>query len=1173
MRLKHIKLAGFKSFVDPTTVPFPGNLAAIVGPNGCGKSNIIDAVRWVMGESSAKQLRGESLDDVIFNGSSARKPVGQAAIELTFDNSAGKLQGQYAAYGEIAVRRELTRDGQSTYFLNGTRCRRRDITDLFLGTGLGPRSYAIVEQGMISRVIDAKPDELRAYIEEASGVSKYKERRHETELRIKHTEENLARLNDIREELGKQLDHLQRQANAAERYNVLKQQERLLKAQIQALRYRAMNEQLTEQTHLMENHQSQLETATNTYQQLETELEKQRELHTTATSQTNDVQANYYQIGNDISRLTQSLQHQQEKQTQWQTEQRELAQTEQTIQQQCQEMEQYLANLTNEIASLKPQALAAQQTAEQSNQTLTDVEQALHKWQQQWEEFNHTTASIEQNIHVEQARIQQSEQHIQTVKQRLNRLEQEHKQHALEFDSLPADDLAQKQQDLQNQQATTEQSLQTVLRNITEQREQIKQLITTLDQRKQHLQALHGQQGSLEALQQAALGQNETNVVNWLTERQLVEKQRLAQLLRVEAGWEQAVETVLEKYLQAVCVDNLTTLDLNALPQGNLSLITTKNSSHSSNTSLTNSNTLSPLADKVTAPFALDALLAGIYTAENLSSALSIANSLAPHESIITRDGVWLGNGWLTTVHKADAKQGILRRERELNELKKSINEVSDNIQQQQNHLQTTQSQLHQLENERESIQRHHAELIAAQAELRAQQQVRAARLTQAQQRAQQIESEIHDCKQQIAQDEQSLHHAQQTKLAAQEQLQARNTERDNLLQAKTEQQTTLDNARHQAQTNRETAHQLALRVQAVEMQLTSTQQNQTRLREQLQQMQERKIALENLIAQNNEPLTEINQQLHTLNAEQTTIENKLNSLKQEAEKLQQRIQQLEKQRHQTEQTVGSARDELDRIRFTAQELQVRAKTLQEQIVESGFELATLLNELPADAMDAPWEEQLLQVVRKIERLGPINLAAIDEHQTCLERKNYLDAQNADLTEALTILQNAIQKIDQETRARFKETFDQANTNFQGLFPRLFGGGRASLELTEDGDLLTAGIALMAQPPGKRNSTIHLLSGGEKALTATALIFSLFQLNPAPFCMLDEVDAPLDDANVVRFCNLVKEMSNQVQFIFISHNKLAIEMASQLAGVTMHEAGVSRLVAVDVDEAIALATA
>lgn len=599
MRLNNIKLAGFKSFVDPTTVPFPGNLTAVVGLNGCGKSNIIDAVRWVMGESSAKQLRGQSMDDVIFNGSTGRKPVGQAAIELTFDNSDGKLQGQYASYSELAIRREMTRDGQSNYYLNGTRCRRKDIVDIFLGTGMGPRSYAIIEQGMISRVVEAKPEDLRSYVEEAAGISRYKERRRETELRIQHTQENLDRLNDLRTELEKQLNHLQRQANAAERYKVLKQEERLLKVQIHALRWRELSAQLEQQIEIIQQYETQLADTVAEQQKVEETLIAQREQQSIATNESNEIQAKYYELGGEITRLEQTLQSHRERREQWQRELNEITQQQSSQQQQLQDAEEQQTQLATEVTELAPQLEQAQNKAEQSQTALKQVEQTLQDWQAQWDGFNREAAQVEQQAQVEQTRIQHLEQRLQNIQQRIARLEQEHQQQTAILTTDAHDELEQQLAALHVQHGQGEHQLQEVLQRMATQRERNQQSTVELDAIKNQLQTLRGQQASLEALQQDALGQREANVVNWLQAQQLAELPRLAQVLKVESGWEQAVETVLERYLQGVCVEDLQALknQLNDLPQGNVTFVAKSSDLHPVASTLG----LAPLLNKVQA--------------------------------------------------------------------------------------------------------------------------------------------------------------------------------------------------------------------------------------------------------------------------------------------------------------------------------------------------------------------------------------------------------------------------------------------------------------------------------------------------------------------------------------------------------------------------------------------
>lgn len=1168
MRLKHIKLVGFKSFVDPTTIPLPTNLTAVVGPNGCGKSNIIDAIRWVMGESSAKQLRGESLGDVIFNGAATRKPVGQAAIELMFDNSDQKLTGQYASYGEIAVRREITRDGQSTYFLNNTRCRRRDITDLFLGTGLGPRSYAIIEQGMISRLIEAKPEDLRNYIEEAAGISKYKERRHETELRIGHTNENLARLNDIREELSKQLNHLQRQANAAERYTVLKQEERLLKAQIHALRWRHLDEQVITVRSNIQQQEIDLARLVESHQELESNLEQRRKQQSIIIAENNEVQAQYYQSAGEVSRLEQAIQNQQERRSQWQQEYDSIAERQQSIQQQLITVTQQANQLLDEVKLITPDCENAKAVLEQSLQVLAKAETEVQEWQARWDTFNQQKAQAEQRVEVEQTRIHHLEQRLQTGQQRVDRLQGEHSQQELALDQNPLEDFDLRLVELQAERTKLDEELQTALQAITTVRQHNQQTNQQLDTAKTKVQTLRGQQTSLESLQTVALGQREEAAVAWLQKYELADLPRFAQVLQVEPGWEQAVEIVLERYLQAVCVDDFASFvaNLKELPQANISVIAKTMSSGSNTTNATS------LLSKIKAPASLANMIAGIYIAETLQDAWHLIANLAPHESVVTRDGVWLNANWLCIAHKADANTGILQRERELLTLREELQHAMSAVTTLQETIENNHQELHTLEEQREVLQAKIADLVALQADVRSKQQIQQAQITQLQQRAQQIHTELTDCRQQVQNDQAALASAKQTWQAAQDYLQQQIAEKELLLQLKTDCQISLETVRKKAQTDRDCAHQRELSLQAARMQLDAAEQNKMHFQQQLQELAEREAFLQKALADSAAPLNELKEKIEEFCDQKNKLEQQLAQVKQNVVQTEQELTIFEQQRQQVDRDLLAKRSSLEQARLTAEGDMVRAKNLEEQVMESGYEIAAVLTELPEDAAEPAWEEKLSQVIRKIERLGPINLAAIDEHAVQAERKEYLDKQYADLTDALTALQDAMQKMDRETKTRFKETYEMINGNFQRLFPTLFGGGNASLHLNED-DLLTAGVTVMAQPPGKRNSSIHLLSGGEKALTAISLVFSLFQLNPAPFCVLDEVDAPLDDANVGRFCNLVKQMAKDVQFIFISHNKLAIEMAEQLAGVTMQEAGVSRMVAVNIEEAIAMAEA
>jgi len=1169
MRLSKIKLAGFKSFVDPTTIPLPSNLIGVVGPNGCGKSNVIDAVRWVMGETSAKHLRGDSMADVIFNGSSARKPVGQASIELLFDNSDNTITGEYAKYNEISVKRVVSRDGQSQFYLNGTRCRRRDITGIFLGTGLGPRSYSIIEQGMISRLIEAKPEDLRVFLEEAAGISKYKERRKETENRIRHTRENLDRLNDLREELGKQLDRLQRQSRTAERYKALKQEERLLKGQLTALRWKGMDSQAGEREKEIREQETAFEEQVARQRAIEADIEKLRDAHVEATESFNEVQGRFYSVGGDIARIEQSIQHANERRAE---QEEEL----QAAERSWIEFETHLASdrrkieeLKQSLQELQPALETTRAAQEVSGIALSDAEQAMNDWQLHWDEFNQHSAGVSRTAEVERTHISNLEQQYIQIEQRIERLQEELKRQS--HDGLEKEIAERLMQvtEFSEKTAALQEQLHQKQQAIESARDTNHQLNTELNEQRSQLQSMQGRFSSLEALQQAALGKTEGDVVQWLSDNGFENAQRLAQGIKVADGWERAVECVLGFKLEAVCVNDFdkAAAHLANLAHGSLSLFDMAVSQSSSSTaSLSTGSLASTLNDHVESSWSLAPVLAGVYAVESLQEALVLRPRLAAHESVITRDGEWVGSSWLRVARDADDKAGVISREHELKELASSIEVLTSEINTAEERLAESRELLKQLEADRETIQQDMNRKNQAQADVQAQLSGRQAKLDQIRNRSQNIDQEISELIQQKDQNQENTKAARQNMEQAMDDMAMMEQQRDTLSQQRDELRSTLEQSRNRAREDRDAAHEVKLKTETMSTELASTEQNLERMEHQLTQVGERRETLKAALAESEEPLAKMKEELEQLLEDRMSVEEELSAARRKVEELEHTIRSQDAERHKVENQAQEIRGTLEQIRMAWQELKVRRQTLVEQLGETGYTLETLFESMPEEAEEKMWAEQVEHVSQRINRLGPINLAAIDEFQTESERKAYLDSQHADLTEALDTLENAIRKIDKETRTRFKETFDKVNSGFKELFPRLFGGGHAYLELTGD-DLLDTGVSVMARPPGKRNSTIHLLSGGEKALTAVAMVFSIFHLNPAPFCMLDEVDAPLDDANVGRFCDMVREMSEKVQFIIITHNKITMELANQLNGVTMHEPGVSRLVAVDVDEA------
>jgi len=1164
MRLEKIKLAGFKSFVDPTTVQLPSNLVGVVGPNGCGKSNVIDAVRWVMGESSAKMLRGESMADVIFNGSSARKPVGAATIELVFDNADGKAGGKYAQFNQISVKRQVSRDGQSVYFLNGTRCRRRDITDLFLGTGLGPRSYAIIEQGMISRLIEARPEELRVFLEEAAGISKYKERRKETETRIAHTRDNLDRLNDLREEVAKQLERLKRQAAAAEKYKELRAEERRVKAELMALRWHALDEEKQERDRNIAELQNALEAALSEQRRIEAQIEKDRESHIEATEQFGSVQERFYGVGGEIARLEQAIQFAEDAA-------RQLERDLEEVEQACHEAESHkgedhsrLKEMLSTLTTQEPLLATARATEQAAAADMEKAEQAMQAWQAEWDSFNQGAAQPAQTAQVERTRINHLEQQEQSLRQRIERLGSE-----LERLHDPALEeaitrLEAEEREWHQQVTDLQQQLEEVRGRIGETRERNQERVRALNDLRAELQAAKGREASLEALQQASLGREEGDVTAWLAEHRLADAARLAEDLKVDEQWQRAVEVVLGYRLQGVVVDGFDDLvDAGALRSGTLTLFERGNGGPATVPGDT-------LLSKVESGIDLDDVLGGVRLARDVPEALARRRDLSDHESLITPEGVWIGRNWMRLTGDDEETAGVLGRARELETLKRQIGESEHQEAELAAGLEKGSDAVRQAERQQEEVQQRLNEVNRRLSDIRADLAGKRTRQEHNRSRTESLKKERENLERQIETGANEMEEVRHRLHAALQEIDTLAAQRETLIQTRDRLRGALEQARDAFSKQRALVHQYALEVESMRAARESLEQSLGRTVTQLDQLTRRRDELRHAIKEGKAPVVEQKQALEARLEERVSVERSLAEARTRLEEVDSRLRQLEQDRHQAEQRVQESRSRLDQARMQRQEILVRAKTIEEQLGEEGYRAVTLFESLPEEAGEAEWQAQVERLASRIQRLGAINLAAIDEYKEQSERMTYLDAQHADVSESLETLEKAIRKIDRETRTRFKDTFDKVNAGLQAKFPQLFGGGHAYLQLTGE-DLLDTGVAVMARPPGKRNTSIHLLSGGEKALTAVALVFSIFELNPAPFCMLDEVDAPLDDANVGRFCDLVRLMSDKVQFIFITHNKVTMEIAHQLIGVTMHEPGVSRLVAVDVEKAAQMA--
>ena len=1165
MRLTHLKLSGFKSFVDPTSISVPGCLVGVVGPNGCGKSNIIDAVRWVLGESKASALRGESMQDVIFNGTSLRKPVARASVELAFDNSLGKAAGQWSEYAEISVKRVLQRDGESSYFINNIHVRRRDIQDIFLGTGLGPRAYAIIEQGMISRIIEAKPEDLRVFLEEAAGISKYKERRRETEHRLADTRENLARVDDIRVELGTQIEKLEKQAEVARKYNQLNA-ERLQKQSLLWLLRR--NEAQSEtQRHTLEiaRNGTELEAETARLREIESQLEKSRVEHYAAGDALSADQAALFSANAEASRLEAELRHVSEMRQRLESQLAQLRAQQENGARQEAELRDAANMWQARVVQARERGTAAAVRLEEETQRLAQSEQAHWDAQSRLAEQRGAIAEVERAIQLEQAHVAHSGRMLQRLLEREERLLAARAQ-------LVAPDSAQIEQIDQNLAQSSEELLRQseVLAQVEGARAGVESSRATAQTRLQLLEREHSAIDAKLMTLQKIQSQVEENgqIHGWIERHQLSAHSRLWQQIRVEPGWESAVESVLREKLHALQIDGHEALQrlINDPPPAKVSAFT-----EGEPETLSHAYGLRPLAELVTpmepgAGAALASWLHDCYAVEG-APALAIRLELHSRVVLVNRDGHQFGRHGVTFHAPDPSDTGILARQREIESL--SADERTMNAD-----IGCARQALSGLEQALAEHDQGLAALRAAGAALRQrhhERQLEHVKLIQGQERyaerSRQIESELAEIGQQKAAEESAR--ATSDKLLAEHGL-ALAEFNANLLGV----QAAYDAAGHALEAQRRALQQAEREAQETAFAVKECENKIGEIDRSLQSLLDQSCAgreqieaiLGELAGIHDEGLkVSLQQALQTrLDCEQT-----LSAARARREEAANQLRTAEASRLACEQKLQPLRDRIGELRLKEQAARMICEQFAAQLTEAGADEVELVAMLRGGQRAAPLQGEITRLTNAITELGAINMAALEELVTSQARKQFLDAQAADLTEALQTLDGAIRKIDRETRELLKSTFDSVNEHFSRLFPALFGGGEARLIMTGE-EILDAGVQVMARPPGKKNTTIHLLSGGEKALAAIALVFSMFQLNPAPFCLLDEVDAPLDDANTERFCDLVRKMSQQTQFVFISHNKLTMEMASQLVGVTMQEQGVSRVVAVDIGEALKL---
>ena len=1169
MRLIQISLAGFKSFVDPAHLPIPGRLVGIVGPNGCGKSNVIDAVRWVLGETSARHLRGETMQDVLFNGSGERMPVNRASVELTFDNSLGRAAGQWSSYAEISVRRVLQRDGESAYYINNLHVRRRDIADLFLGTGLGGRAYAIIEQGMISRVIESKPEELRIFLEEAAGVSKYRERRRETEMRFRDTRENLLRVEDIRQELARQIEHLEAQAEVARQYQSL--QAELQKTQGLLWLTRRQEAAATRARHAREVERLgiELEAEIARLRDAERRLGALREEHRRAGEEMHAAHGAMYEANAETARLEQDIAHVRDSRQRIEHQLSALRAQRVTSEAQLAAARGSLDEWQASRQRADERAASCAAAAATEAQKLPVAEETYRATRNRRDEFQASLAASEQALQVEQTKCDHARRLIEQLAQRRERLDEERS-------ALQAPDSLEVER-LRGVLREEEDALSALRHSLLEKEQSLPLLDQALRGRNEALDAgmqqFTGLEARIMAMQQLQerLGRG-ADMEGWLARQKLHDAPRVWQGISIEPGWEDALEAALHERLNGIALERLETSRawFGDPPPGRLTVIAAADPPSGASATAPG---LEPLLRYVTCRDArLNAALAewrhDVYVVDNAERGLELRAHLPAGAVLVSREGHHFTR-YSVSFHAPDSElHGVLSRQREIEALQREKGVLETDLMALREGAAAAQNEIAAARHEigvlrqavEEAQQRNHDLEIES---MRLSEQAR-----QVTQRGQQIEAELEEI---------ALHSAEEVARAESSgaacgQLQQQAVEWRRQFELATElygrADAVLGRQREVSQQAQNEHQEAVFSLRTAEIRIAEVEHSIEAVTATIAGIEEAIAAQQREVGSYDEaPLLERLQQALVVRSERELA---LTRARDALEGQETRLKETEQERFASEQKLEPLRERIGEAKLKEQEARLTEEQFAQQLAAAGAPEDELRLTLEKGVRSGTLQGEINRLNEEIRGLGAVNLAALEELQAGQERKAYLDAQSSDLAEAMKTLEDAIRRIDRETRERLQQTFDEVNRHFGELFPALFGGGHARLTLTGE-EILDSGVQVVAQPPGKKNTTIHLLSGGEKALTALALVFSLFQLNPAPFCLLDEVDAPLDDHNTERFCDLVRKMSEYSQFVFISHNKITMEIANQLLGITMQEPGVSRVVAVDIDEAVKLA--
>ena len=1169
VRLTHIKLAGFKSFVDPTHLALPGQLIGVVGPNGCGKSNVIDAVRWVLGESSAKHLRGETMQDVIFNGSGERKPVNRASVELVFDNSLGKAAGPWSQFAEISIKRVLERQGDSSYYINNIPVRRRDVADIFLGTGLGARAYAIIEQGMISRIVEAKPEELRVFLEEAAGVSKYRERRKETESRLDDARENLLRVEDIRQELGSQITHLEGQAQAAERYRSLEGEIRQNQWVLWAVRRRDAGAQRTRLSNEVDQLTLDLERTTAELRETESRVETLRTSHYAASDAVHTAQGGLYEANAELARVEQQLQFLRSQRQRTEARLRELTGQIERDAERLAALETEREDVDRGRDDAEDSLAQCEAALESARDGLPDADTAYREARSRLEQDRQSLSEAQRSREVAVTRRDQVDRLLSQLGARRDRLSQERASlvvpdtEGLEILRAECDAVIEELEAIQREREGLEESiprLEEAFRETSKAVEAARQNVASLEARRHALVALQEKVGTSEQMSA------------WLSQHGLAAQQRLWEKIHVRAGWEDAVEAVLRERLNAVAIDDPARLTdwFGGSPPGKLAVYRPDS---------TKAGFAGPLPagclrltecvtcdDPAVAP-AVTEWLANVFAAQDAPTALAAVAELPAGGRVVTPEGhVFMAHS--VGFHAPDSEiHGLLERKQEIEGLSAEIPQANAELEARR--TDRTEAEL-RLGEGRAALDRARNRLSEL-AQRRHATELDLMKATQALERAR-------DRQRQIEHELAEVFEAHARELELREANESEVVSLDGRLDALREAAQRANERFHASEdalnTARMRANEAERRLQEAQFAVRGIEARRGEIERAVGTLSEQ-LAQGRIAAERTESELQgfedgaLSESLAACLAVKEERERTLGVCRDTLAEAERELRAADETRTRLERQLDPLRNRIGDLRLKEQEARLAEEGFAQQLAEARLDEARIAELLDKPPRPGALQGEISRLQEELTALGAVNLAALDELQKATDRKTFLDAQWSDLTEAVNTLEDAIRRIDRETRERLKGTFDEVNKNLAEMFPQLFGGGEAKLVMTGE-EILDSGVQIIARPPGKKNASIHLLSGGEKALTAVSLVFSLFRLNPAPFCLLDEVDAPLDDSNTGRFCQLVKKMSEHTQFIFISHNKITMEMAEQLIGVTMPELGASKIVAVDIQEALRL---